>query len=300
MEQRTEIPSTRDPASYQIQHLRDDWREYLPNASQNALYEPNNWFPRSDLRILFPQQKILGNNITTANISQPAIDGISAYISDLFGGEIEWFGQFGCTGAALAGGSSLSAMAGNYAPASMQALVKTPSLDTTFSNLAASISANMRGTSDDQLMAPGQLGLYETFIEMHWPWIALPCICICLGTIFLILVIRQTKKLSLPVWKSGIFAVLTHGLEDAAMRRVENETLNSQIERSMNGMVVTLGEKLKLEFADDISISSKTDSQSREADLSPSIDVRTRYSSLFASQEVQALTTARLLHRNDA
>lgn len=113
----------------------------------------------------------------------------------------------------------------------------------------------MRGTSDGQMLH-GQLGSYETFIKVHWPWIALPCVCICLGTIFLISVIWQTEKLSLPIWKNSIFPVLTHGLEDVVMRSMEHETLNSQIERSANGMVVILEGKLKLKLAN---MSSGTD-----------------------------------------
>ncbi|MCJ1265917.1 hypothetical protein MMC22_005799 [Lobaria immixta] len=250
VEQWTEIPSTLDPASYQIlpgeinkSTLVDNATNWAPNASADALFEWNNWFPRSDLQILLPQQRILGNNITTANISQSAVDSISVYLIDLFSnGTSDWFDQFGCTGGARASGSASNER--RYAPPSMQALASTPLLNTTFFNLAASISANMRGTSDNQLKATGQLGTYETFIE--------------------------------------------------------HEALVSQVEKSAKEMSVTLGNKLKLERADDVAMSPGTDNQNREADPSPRIDFQTRHSSLFTPQEMQTLTTTGLLHQHDA
>ena len=306
VEQWMEIPSTLDPASYQIlpgeinkSTLVDNATNWAPNASADALFEWNNWFPRSDLQILLPQQRILGSNITTANISQSAVDSISVYLIDLFSnGTSGWFDQFGCTGGARASGSTSNER--RYAPPSMQALASTPSLDTTFSNLAASISANMRGTSDNQLKATGQLGTYETFIEVRWRWIALPCVCICLGTVFLSVAIWETKKGSLPIWKGSIYVVLTHGLEDFAMRSMEHEALVSQVEKSAKEMSVTLGNKLKLERADDVAMSPGTDNQNPEADPSPRIDFQTRHSSLFTPQEMQTLTTTGLLHQHDA
>lgn len=307
VEQGTEIPSTLNPASYQIQILPGEPNistpvanptNWAPNASADALFEWNNWFPRSDLQILLPQQRILGNNITSANISQPAIDSISVYLIDLFSnGTSDWFKQFGCTGGARASWSTINSR--RYAPPSMQALASTSSLNETFSNLAASISANMRGTSDNQLKAMGQLGIYETFIEVRWHWIALPCVCICLGTVFLLVAIWETKKSSLPIWNGSIYAVLTHGLEDFAMRSMEHEALVSQVEKSAKEMPVTLGDKFKLERADNVVMSSGTDNQNREADPSPRIDIETRHSSLFTTQEMQTLTTTGLLHQHD-
>lgn len=299
MEQHRETPSVRNPASFQILD-ENDTTLYRPNATIDALYEPKIWFNRSDLQIIFPQQ-VLANKITKANISQAAIDGISEYITGLFviDGGVH-FNEFGCTGAALAAGSPKNAGTESYAPASMQALAGTSSIDMIFSNLAASISANMRGTSDHQLTFSGLGGIYETFIQVHWAWIALPRVCVCLGTIFLILVIWQTSRFSLPIWKSSIFAVLTHGLDDSMMGSMKYETLNSQIEKSTKGMAVTLGGNLNLELVNSVAMCSGTDHQDGGADPSPRISVHTRHSSLFASQEIQALTTTEPPHLDNA
>lgn len=307
VEQWKEVPSTRDPASYQI--LAGELNvinapvtgptNWAPNASADALFEWKNWFPRSDIQLQLPPQPILTNNITTVNISQAAVDSISVYLIDIFSnGTSSWFDKFGCTGAARASRNITNP--NRYEPPSMQALASTPSLNTTFFNLAASISANMRGSSDNQLKATGQLGTYETFIKVRWYWIALPCVCICLGTVFLLVVIWETKKGSLPIWKGSIFAVLTHGLEDVAMRSMEHEALISQIEKSAKEMPVTLREKFKLERADNVAMSSGTDYQNREAHPPPRIDFQTRHSSLFTTQEMQTLATTGLLHQRDA
>ena len=300
LEQWAEVSSTRDPASFRILEPEDPYSTHTFNASMDALYEPNDWFNRSDLQIMGPQQENLTNNITTANISQLAIDSISIYLNGLFrtSDNRDWFGQFGCTGGARAAGSAVTAE--SYAPPSMQALANSLSLNATFRNLAASISANIRGSSDNDLMAAGQLGTYETFINVLWIWITLPCICIFLGTVFLILAIWETRKHSLPIWRSSVLAVMTHGLEDVTIESMEHDTLNSQIDKSAKGMAVTLGGKLKLERAEDSFMSSEKDHHHRETDPLPIISAHARHSSLFASQEIQALIGHELVQQHDA
>lgn len=290
----TEIPSVRDAASYQI--LSDTSGTPMPNASTDALYEIGNWFNRTDFQLLVPPEQIMANNISTANISQPAIDGISAYLNGLLKDGKDAFQTYGCTGGGRARVGTASA--GSYIPPSMQAFASTDSLNTTFANLAASISASMRGDPSNHLVATGQVGTYETFIQIRWPWISIPCGCIGLGTIFLILTIRQTNNLSLPIWKSSMLGVLTHCLENNGMKSMEQETLTSQIERSARGTAVILGDRLQLKLADDTAISFGLDYRDREMDPLPRIHVRSRSSSLFASQEIQSLTTTELLHHD--
>ena len=152
----------------------------------------------------------------------------------------------------MADGETNLSVAGGFDPPVMQVVWQTAILKDLFANLAMSITANMRSASDSQLMATGQLGKYETFIEVRWPWIILPCICICLGSIFLLLAIWQTHRLSVPVWKNSTLAVLTHGLDHLALKGIETQSLNSGLQHSAEEMTVTLGDELKLERADDV------------------------------------------------
>jgi hypothetical protein len=296
-EKSEEIASTRNPASWQIRQGQKSSDTTLPTAEEDALFEPDHWFNRTDLEILAPLQEILAQNITAANVSQPAVDSISAYVTSIFNDSTssQYFAAFGCTGAARIAGAPEDPNGWNFAPPVMQVLWSASSLNTTFSNLATSISANMRGGSDDQLMATGQLGAYQTFIKVRWPWVILPCVCYCLGSVFLLLSIWQTQKTGVPIWKNSALAILTHGLDYLALRSMGQETLNSRIQRSAEGMVVTLGGELRLERADDVTVPWSSGHQ-----IGKAISSYAHRSSASPRQEMESQATTELLHHHQA
>lgn len=169
LESSVEVASARNPASFQI---IPSYAPGLKSQSKvDALFEADIWFPRTDLQIDVPLHDHAPATFAAANISQPVIDGITAYISGIFN-DSSWTKALsldqnrarGLTGAVE--GISNTTVMSRYAPPVMQKLWESSELDTLFGDLAASITSNMRANSDGSLKAQGQLGALETHIEV--------------------------------------------------------------------------------------------------------------------------------------
>jgi hypothetical protein len=248
-ESSVEVASARNPASFQL-----DAPGLKSRSKVDALFEADIWFNRTDLQIDVPLHDHTPATFAAANISQPAIDGITAYISGIFN-DSSWASAFpwGPNGTqrltGVVEGIFNTTVMSRYAPPVMQQLWESSDLDTLFGNLAASITSNMRANSDGSLKVQGQLGTLETYIEVRWLWLILPVLCICLGAVSLLLAIWHTHKSHVPLWKNSALALLFHGLDYEALRSQTSERLLSQMQKKAGDMQVTFGDELAFGMA---------------------------------------------------
>lgn len=138
------------------------------------------------------------------NLSQTAIDGISSFLQTNFAGE-ERNSEL-IPGSKLNGYSKFEA---HYSPSSIQVFRSAPNLNATFQALARSMSNTLRADSDNRTVYTGRNGTMQTIYRIVWPWIALHAAVIIIGTAFLLMTIYESRKHTIPVWRSSSLAVLS-------------------------------------------------------------------------------------------
>ena len=83
-------------------------------------------------------------------------------------------------------------------------------------NLGAAMTNYIRDASNHTVS--GQLGVTETYVRVMWLWIILPGVLVVAGALFLIMVIVETKKRGVDIWKDSELALLFHGLNEGNER----------------------------------------------------------------------------------
>ncbi|PKS08560.1 hypothetical protein jhhlp_004946 [Lomentospora prolificans] len=157
------------------------------------------------------------------NISQDAVDGISAFMQKTFAVCIA---GANCTTEALEDwgpvngfyiGNNLATndSSEQFEPSIAKAIWTTKSLDTTFSNIASSMSNAIRNGADgDNSTITGSVGVFEAVYVVDWRWIALHCFVVVGTLLFLTSTIYATLNEDgekIPVWKGSELAVLSRG-----------------------------------------------------------------------------------------
>jgi hypothetical protein len=110
-----------------------------------------------------------------------------------------------------------------------------PDIDALFSNLAASMTRNVREvdwetqTYGDGWLEPtkgvgtanGTAWVLGVYIHVRWPWLILPITLVGLTILFLILTVIETARSKMEVWKSSPVPLLFHGLENTEATRLQ-------------------------------------------------------------------------------
>lgn len=91
---------------------------------------------------------------------------------------------------------------------------------TAMNNVATSVSRYMRSLSNDSVI--GQSLSQETYIRVKWAWITFPAVLVFGGVFLLLLVIVETRKKGVEVWKYSCLPLLFHSVDDESARRVED------------------------------------------------------------------------------
>lgn len=141
------------------------------------------------------------------NISQHAINGIGAAMTDVFSDPLtsSFWNESGASGYYL-GVPGTDRMT---SPNSMVPIYESPNLDTTFTNLAMSMSNNIRANDDNRTLALGTANI--TIYKISWLWLVLPFFNLLGGCILLAFTIFYTRRQSVPIWKSSALATLKVG-----------------------------------------------------------------------------------------
>ena len=110
-------------------------------------------------------------------------------------------------------------------------------LEDVMSNVAASLTTWALQHNADSFN--GTALLPEVYVDVHWPWLALPAALIVLSIVFLGLTMLLNKDQGRDLWKTSALPVLYYGLEDTS-RDQEAHSLLSKMERSANSTSVGL------------------------------------------------------------
>ena len=80
-------------------------------------------------------------------------------------------------------------------------------------NIATTMTSYFRDSSNATVT--GQAGQSEFYVHVNWPWVIFPVFLVIAATIFLMLVMVETKRLGARVWKTSELALFFHLIEGA-------------------------------------------------------------------------------------
>ncbi|KAI9664691.1 MAG: hypothetical protein M1821_006138 [Bathelium mastoideum] len=112
--------------------------------------------------------------------------------------------------------------------------------ETLFTNVATSLTNNLRMTADNNTRVYGVEGVTTTFIRIRWLWAILPCATIVLSAAFLLVTVTATQRTDTPLWKNSTLPILFHGFGDQLRKTVPRNILSSEMVRDAKGINVEL------------------------------------------------------------
>lgn len=259
-EESTILSTMRDRASWKPR-LGDTAADDQPPPTAHPgdpLYDVDvmiGWCNRTDLQMSVPQNLRHDGNLSSASISQGAVDSLIDYASFLFNSTTYFAGPIsGVVRSKRKPGDPI--IANGFRPPSMQSIWNSDPYERVFDRLAASMSNNIRATAEDQGYITGQQGVLVTKFHVRWPWIILPIACILFGSLSLLITSWETRRSFVPVWKNSVLAILFHGLDDRTLGSFQGEKKTvSEIERAAAQMLVQLDRHLELSMANDLPLS---------------------------------------------
>lgn len=243
-----EVASTREPGSW----IRMDTGRPAPPQHDNALYEAFHWSPRTDLAIRVPPGSPGADFIPRVNVSQPAIDALSAFVTDSFSISANTFGSNwptinGAVARNMGNPSDSVRFSSIWATSPiMEAFWASPHLGSTFNNVALSMTNSMRAYSDDSLQVMGDLGKTVSLINVRWEWMILPCACVFLSAVYLGITILNTSRRRVPLWKNSALPILFNPPADRLKDLGDFEPLLSNITNEAKIVSLKLGDDLKI------------------------------------------------------
>ncbi|CAH0046816.1 unnamed protein product, partial [Clonostachys solani] len=221
---KTEISSSeitdakRHPASWLP---TSSWIEdgVAPDVIDSLAYHPNDSFiSRTDLQLYVDVENGLARSW---NISKVAVTGISYLVQTLFSTCItsfqncsdspdEWVAP---TGYYYHDGSNVSSTQDAYEPTTSKIFWETKDINTTFANIARSMSNALQAGDDTKDSQIGTVIQSVTSYRIEWGWIALHCTTAVAMLSFFILTLlsRAPSGARVPVWKTSNLAIFSRG-----------------------------------------------------------------------------------------
>ncbi|CAI7613061.1 unnamed protein product [Penicillium viridicatum] len=80
----------------------------------------------------------------------------------------------------------------------------------------------------------------EVYVQVHWPWVALPAAVIVLSSVLLIATARITKSQDRRLWKTSSLPILYHGLDEDLLKDTEEYSTLSKMETTADSTNVGL------------------------------------------------------------
>jgi hypothetical protein len=229
------VASDRSVDSWQITNGPPDQVLKGTQPPVDKLYERDTWASRTDLSIRVPG---LADKNAFFNVSQPAVDGLISFLnSTLVTGS-----TIGARGWVEASGTA--ATAAKYTAPYMQMLWQYANDSSAlYDSLAVSISSSVRNkVSVDSPQLLGASGTYQTFIDVRWPWFSLLCFCVGVGVIFPLLAVWDSRRNSVPLWKTSAVATLVHGLESSTLGAIKDTQMYGDIQAIADTIKVRLND----------------------------------------------------------
>ncbi|CAG9989251.1 unnamed protein product [Clonostachys byssicola] len=187
--------------------------ELTPDVIDSVAYHPNNSFlPRTDLQLYVDVENGLARSW---NLSKDAVTGISYFVQTLFSmcmsqncsdAPDEWVAPTGYYYHNLQGYTE-------YEPAPSKILWEAKHINTTFANIARSMSNALQAGDDTKDSQIGTVIQSVTTYRIEWGWIALHCTTAVAMLSFFILTLlsRAPSGARVPVWKTSNLAILSRG-----------------------------------------------------------------------------------------
>lgn len=206
----------RIPESWALDRTR--WPNVSEAVVESVAFHPiESAIQRTDLQLGHP------GSDAAWNISQQAVDGISAFMQKTFAVCVagancttEILDSWGPVNGYLIAryGAAGGEMAEEYEPSVAKAIWSTNDINQTFSNIALSMTNAIRNGGDNSSSATGSLGIFEAIYIVDWRWIALHCFVVVGTLVFLFATIYTTLNEGggkIPAWKGSELAVFSRG-----------------------------------------------------------------------------------------
>ncbi|OJD28768.1 uncharacterized protein BKCO1_1130001 [Diplodia corticola] len=191
--------------SWQLVDFPDAWEAYNESMVESIAFDA--YFSaaeRSDLALVAPDGEMF-------NLSQNAVESISSYFMTTFQADLQAYNESNGTVEGQINGWYMNSTSIQYQPSAIQPFWKSEDLNETFVTLATSMTNALRADADaDGATMVGKSGLMMTYYSVRWPWIALNCVVVLMGALFLFLTIGKCGE-SAPVWKSSTLAAMSRG-----------------------------------------------------------------------------------------
>jgi hypothetical protein len=222
----------RDPSSHKFDMAE---RTLIQNETKEErwieeqgfnLYSPN-YLPRQDLRLLIPreQSKSFPSNMARqVNVSNALIRSTISYLEEYT--SRDWLKKYGNDTRV-----SPIVFPDFDSPPVIDALWNSTNLTATFENVAKTLTNQIRNTSPNQ--HHGELQKWTIHVRVAWPYLAFPITMLMIGITYVILVIVESTRLRLPVWKERALPTLLYGFDDETQRLLRDSHLLEQSEKKM-------------------------------------------------------------------
>ncbi|GME48285.1 hypothetical protein BKCO1_1130001 [Neofusicoccum parvum] len=228
--------------SWQPVDFPESWRPL--NDTMLASIEFDEYFScieRSDLALEAPDGERF-------NVSQNAVDSISAYFKSTFETSLRSYNETNHTVEGQINGWYMNSTTIQYKPSAIQPFYKSDDLNATFKTLATSMTNALRSDADSDGVGSnspqqaGETGRVVTYYRIRWPWIALHCAVVVGAAVFLGLTIWESGGPggAVPVWKSSSLAAMSRGGHVAELLDGA-ESVEEMEERARKGQVVLFG-----------------------------------------------------------
>ncbi|KAI1329025.1 hypothetical protein F5Y16DRAFT_418906 [Xylariaceae sp. FL0255] len=176
----------------------------------------NSIIRRTDLSLFSPETGI------AYNLSQAAIDTISAYLGSTFATDLVLFSTYtnGTNNGRLNGYylDSNNPSSRLFGPSVFQELFTNDDINSTFAAIAASMTVALKDGADAEFNGnsstfPGQKLVTTVVYSIRWPWITLNLLLVTTAPILLVVTLRNDSGLKRPAdsWKSSTLAVMSRG-----------------------------------------------------------------------------------------
>ncbi|XXH01984.1 hypothetical protein Hte_008348 [Hypoxylon texense] len=198
----------RNPDSWQLLNP-STWLGNVTEAQKASIAFDNvtSETARSDLQLLVPSS---GGNPAAYNLSQNAVDSISAYFQTTFAGTPRTFVNETWIIPGRLNGYYVSTGQIQYDPSINQVIWQTDDLAALFASLAVSMTNAIRSGDDTRARQQGKTGILTTYYEVQWPWITLHATIYVASVAFLAVTMYQGRE-NAPVWKGSSLATLSFG-----------------------------------------------------------------------------------------
>lgn len=176
---------------------------------------------RTDLQLIIPPQALNASGTINRrfNVSQGFIYSTIMYLTEF---SSKPSSESINTGSAWTGVNNVGYPSSSpLMPMVVDALWNSTNLTTTFASVARSMTIQLRNTSKNR--HEGTLHQWTIHVQVNWWYLMFPVAVLAIGLVYVVLVIIESTRLRLPVWKESVLPTLLYGFSDETQRLLREE-----------------------------------------------------------------------------